>query len=271
MSAKVVAFVLAVSAPLLSHAPQTSTVNKAESSIRRVATKKPMPLYPAESVAKKSTGVAVAAIASGVDGRVASVTVLEAPDDAIAAAIRDALLNWEIPPTSVMGRSEQYGVRGKITFYFQITNGRSRVANAEDLPGGPKPEPASGPPTSPPGTRTGASPPGTRTGAPPPVVIGGHVVAADLEIDETALTRMQAALPRPTLLDIRERTDFKRAHRNGALNIPRDELAVRSWIELDRTRPVVIDCSRAATSECQQAAQFLIRGPKPSRVLIFVP
>ena len=261
MSAKVIVLSLLVLPPLVAGARQANTITMAESSIRRVATKKPLPAYPAESVAKKSTGVAVASIASGVDGRMASVTVLEAPDDAIAAAVRGALLGWEIPPTKVMGRAQEYGIRGKVTFYFQIANGRARVANPEDLPGGPKPEPASGPPTSPPGVRSG--------GAPPPVVTHNESLAE--EIGEPELGRLLTATSRPTILDIRERPDFKRSHRDGAVNIPRDELAVRSWIEIDRTRPVVIDCSQAETSQCQQAARLLIRGPKPVRVVIFVP
>jgi len=260
MLAKAIALLVVLMVPFVSDARQSNTVGMAESSIRRVATKRPLPAYPAESIARKSSGVAVAAVASGVDGRMASVTVLEAPDDAIAAAVREALLAWEIPSTKVMGRSEPYGIRGKVTFYFQIVNGHGRVANPEDLPGGPKPEPPSGPPASPPGTRSG----------PPPVAISHSENVAE-EIGESELAKLLAATPRPTLLDIRERADFKRGHREGAVNIARDELAVRGWIEIDRSRPVVIDCSQVETAQCQQAARMLIRGPKPVRVLIFLP
>jgi rhodanese-related sulfurtransferase len=139
-------------------------------------------------------------------------------------------------------------------------NGRGRVTNPEEMPGGPKPEPPSGPPTSPPGMRSG----------PQPVAITHDETTAE-EIGESELGKLLAARPRPTLLDIRERADFKRGHREGAVNIPRDELAVRGWIEIDRSRPVVIDCSQVETAQCQQAARMLIRGPKPVRVLIFLP
>ena len=241
---------------------QSETVRMQESSIRRIATRKPMPVYPAESIARKSAGVAVAAIRSGIDGRVADVSLLEAPDEAIAASVRTALLAWEIPATTVAGRTEPYGVRGKVTFYFQIAGGRGRVANPEEMPGGPKPEPPGGPPAMMPGAR------GTPPGAAPVVT---HEAGSDLlEIGEEELRRVMAN-DRPTLLDIRERDEFARAHRDGAINIPRDELSIRAYIEIDRARPVVIDCSRTDTSMCRQAANQLRRGPKIARVLIFLP
>jgi len=264
MLAKAIALLVVLMVPFVSDARQSNTVGMAESSIRRVATTKPLPAYPAESIARESSGVAVAAVASGVDGLMASVTVLEAPDDAIAAAVREALLNWEVPPTNVTGRSETYGIRGKVTFYFRIVNGRGQVANPEDLPGGPMPEPPGGPPTSPPGARS------SQGSQPPTSAIPSSQIAVE-EIGERELATLLASKPRPTLLDIRERVEFRRGHREGTVNIPRDELAVRGWIEIDRARPVVIDCSQVETSQCQQAARMLIRGPKPTRVLIFLP
>ena len=63
MSMKLIVVSLLGLTPLLGGARQSNTVNMAESGIRRVATKKPLPVYPAESVAKKSSGVTVAASA----------------------------------------------------------------------------------------------------------------------------------------------------------------------------------------------------------------
>jgi hypothetical protein len=255
--------VLSIISPPPAQEGQPRVVTAGEFTIRRVATKKPLPVYPPESVAKKRAGVAVAAIRSDVSGNVIEATILEAPDEAIGVAARNALLTWVIPPMMVAGRSEPHGVNGKVTFYFQIVEGRGRVSNPEDLPGGPKPEPAGGPPSSPPGVRPG--------GPSPSVVVGGHSSAADLEIDESQFKQLLAATPRPTVLDVRHRPDFKRAPREGAINIPADEVAVRSWIEIDRTRPVIIDCSRTETMYCQMAARMLTTGPKPVRVAIFLP
>jgi TonB family protein len=255
---------LIVSIPVVGTADQTNTVRMAESGIRRVATSKPMPVYPAESRARKAGGVAVAAIVSGEDGRVTTVSVLEAPDAAIGAAVRDALLKWEIPAMTVTGRPERYGVRGKVTFYFQAAGGR--VANPENLPGGPKPEPAAGPPTAAPGARAGGPPAAPR--AAPGIV--QHDDSAVAEIGEAELRQLLASA-RPIVLDVREREDFKRGHRAGAVNIPRDELAIRAYIEIERARPVVIDCSQAETRECRMAANLLLWGPKVARVMIFLP
>jgi hypothetical protein len=166
----------------------------------------------------------------------------------------------------VIGRSQPYGVQGKVTFYFRIENGRGRVANPEDLPSGPKPEPAGGPPKTPPGPRRGGE-----SGAPRPApMVMNHAPAADIEIGETELKRLLTA-ERPTILDIRERTEFKRGHHEGAINIPDDELAMRSFIELDRARPVVIDCSQTDTNVCHHAARILLGSTKVARVLVYLP
>lgn len=238
-------------------AATTSTFAQAgmsEFGIRRVATTTPMPSYPAASVANGSSGVSVAAIVSGPDGSVTSVTILEAPDDAIAEAVRQALLAWRIPPRTIQGRSEAMGVRGKVTFYFRISGGRGRVFNPEDMPGGPKPEPASGPPAGGPGVRPSA---------------GSHDIAPDAEIGEAAFTAMAAS--KPILLDIRERADFARQHRPGAINIPGEELSIRGYIELAPARPVVIDCTYVETRLCHNAAARLRPIPNLGKVFVLLP
>lgn len=252
---------------VLAAADTFAQAGMAESGIRRFASHKPLPAYPAASVAKGSSGVAVAAIVSGPEGNVTSVTLLEAPDEAIADAVRTALLAWKIPPMTVSGRNEAMGVRGKITFYFRIAGGRGRVFNPEEMPGGPKPEPASGPPTSGPGARASSGPPSA--GTPRPPMTASHGVDPGSEIGEAAFATMAAS--KPIILDIRERDDFKRQHRPGAINIPGNELAIRSYIELDSTRPVVIDCTFTETVTCHSAARTLRLGPKIAKVFVLLP
>lgn len=261
MLIRILVAVLLISPALVAQTAPPRTAGMSEFSIRRIATKKPLPVYPVASILKKSAGVAVAAIASDLEGRITNVTVLEAPDDDIASAVRTALQDWVIPPVSIVGRPERIGLYGKVTFYFRIAAGRGIVANPEDLPGGPKPEPASGPPPSGPGARG--------MGAAPAVVIGGHTSSA-AEIGEAEMARLAAATT-PMILDVRERPDFRRRHRERAVNIPLDELSVRSWLEIDRTGTVVIDCSYTETFSCHNAAQRLIEGPKPAQVLILIP
>jgi TonB family protein len=237
------------------------TVMLAESQARRLAIEKPMPAYPADSLSSGASGVAVAAIATGPDGRVTSVEILEAPDEAIAEAVRKTLSTWAILMRPPPGETLQYQLTSKITLYFRIVKGKGHVANPEDLPGGPPPPPPPPMPSAVPPSRPSS----------PPVVRSGHGVPADVEIGEVEFARLAAATPPPTLLDIRDRTDFKRSHRDGAVNIPRDELSVRAGIELDRLRPVVIDCSSEATVVCHIAASTLLQHQKPFRVLIFLP
>jgi hypothetical protein len=243
---------------------QANVVRFAESGIRRAATSKPLPRYPPASLAAKRIGVAVAAVVSDPSGRMASVTILESPDEAIGAAVRDALVQWVVPAVTVSGRTEPFGVRGKITFYFRIVNGEGRVFHPEELPGGPKPEPPGGPPAGPPG----ASPAGRQAG--PPAMTADHAVSSDIEIGDVEFARLQATA-KPVVLDIRERDEFARGHRDGAINIPRDELPIRAYIELDRDRTVVIDCARTDTAACRNAATALRRGPKISRVFVLLP
>jgi len=261
-----IALALSASTSFVAEGWQANVIRTAESGIRRLATQKPSPVYPPASIAQKRTGVAVATIVSQPDGRVTTVTVLEAPDDATGAAVREALLKWVIAPMTVMGRTEPYGVSGRVTFYFRIEKGQGRVLSPEEMPGGPMPEPASGPPAGGPGVGPGGAA-GTR---PAPATTVTHDVPAEIEIGEAEFKRVIAS-EKATVLDIRERDDFKRAHFPGAVNIPRDELVARGGIELDRTRPVIIDCSRSETNDCRNVANSLIRAKRYPKVLIYLP
>ena len=66
--------------------------------IEDLATRKPFPRYPSASLDDGTTGVAVASILLGFDGRMERVDVLEAPDSHVADAVRDALGQWVLPP-----------------------------------------------------------------------------------------------------------------------------------------------------------------------------
>lgn len=72
------------------------------------------------------------------------------------------------------------------------------------------------------------------------------------------------------LLDIRARGEFARKHRDGAVNIPRDELAVRARAELNSSSPVAIDCSPISMGTCHLAA-LLLRDLGFSRAMLLTP
>jgi TonB family protein len=250
---------------------QAGTIGFSEMVLRVFAVRAPMPVYPAESLSRGVSGVVVISLATDAAGRVSTVAVLQAPDAAIGAAVDRAVREWTFSPAQISGRAEQSGVRGKLTFYFRIEGGRGRVLNPQDIPGGPKLPPGP-PPSAGPGVRAGGppAPPGQARSAPParPAVVVDHGVDASIEIGDAELRQLQ----RPLVLDLRERGEFARAHRDDAVNIPRDELVARAGIELDRARPIVIDCSRMETRDCHSAARTLRANSLGfARVFVYLP
>jgi rhodanese-related sulfurtransferase len=201
----------------------------AESTIRRLAIVAPMPSYPEEALRRHAIGVAVIAATFDVAGKPASLSVLQAPGPAIAEAVRSALEGWTIRPLTTGPDGPPTPVGARLTFYFEIANGKGRVRNPDEMPGGPAWNMSSTP------ARGGSAP---ARGA-PPLALGGAPLP---EIGETQLARLSGAV-RVTILDVRERDEFSHQHRAGAVNIPLAELQVRAGIELDRARTIVVDCS----------------------------
>jgi rhodanese-related sulfurtransferase len=62
----------------------------------------------------------------------------------------------------------------------------------------------------------------------------------------------------PIVLDIRSRSAFLRGHRDGAVNIPLQELSARDRAELPQTKRIVVDCFAAQQAGiCAMAAKIL--------------
>lgn len=204
-----------------------------EVSMRWSAIHAPIPMYPKSAVAKGVTGVVVASVLIGVDGRVETVVVLEAPDPSLSSAVTDAVKQWTFSPGSHPGPNGsmvQTKLAGNLTFYFRISDGVGRVLNPEEMPGARWPKRAV------PSNTKGQ--PATKA----PVFTG----VPDSEvafIDKEELTRQLSSV-HPVILDIRDRDAFRRGHLEGALNIPFAELQVRAPIELSSARPIVVDCSQ---------------------------
>ena len=204
-------------------------VGLGEGGLRRSAISAPAPEYPAASLQKKSAGVAVAAVVFGADGKTREVTVLEAPDAPIGDAVKNAVMRWTWKPVTISGRSETYGGRAKLTFYFRIVNGKGQVVSPEFKPI-----------------------PKRASTSDPPVSHGGHGAGAT-EIREPELAKQNDAV----VLDVGERDAFRRGHRPGAINIPYDELGVRATYELDAKKLHVVDCTRDEREICNIAHGFL--------------
>jgi len=106
-------------------------VDVAEANFRRSALKNPIPQYPERSLAAGTSGVSVARVTAGLDGAIENVQVLEAPDEYIAAAMRQALDKWVVRPTQVTGAPGKSKRRARVTFYFRIDRGNPLVLSPE--------------------------------------------------------------------------------------------------------------------------------------------
>ena len=200
---------------------------RSEAGIRWSAIYARMPVYPKVAVAKGVTGVVVASVLIGVDGRVEAVVVLEAPDSSLSSAVSDAVKQWTFSSRS---GSHPNKSAGNLTFYFRISDGMGRVLNPEEMPGARWPK----------------RPVPSNTKGQPATKARVFTGLPDSEvtlIDKKELTRQLNSI-RPVILDTRDRDAFRRGHLEGAVNIPFGELQVRAPIELAAARPMVVDCSQ---------------------------
>jgi len=227
-------------------------VNPGEWGLRRAATTAPKPAYPAASLTTKVAGVVVASVRFDLDGKLSTLEILESPDPHSAAAVRDAVARWIVPPTQVLGSETKSPIRGKLTFYFQVRDGKGLVLDPDEMPGGPvrpKPRPApSAPPQGPP-----PAPPAVR-----------HATARTITVEE-----FKKRAGKAIVLDVGERDAFKRGHWPGAVHIPADELQIRGGPELPRDGTIVIDCTQEQNFRCAAGSSFLLEQGFPS-VLVMV-
>jgi hypothetical protein len=117
-------------------APLQGEVNRGEWGLRTAATTAPKPEYPAASLTTKVAGVVVVSVRFDLDGKLSTLEILESPDPHTAAAVRDALARWIVPPTQVLGRETKSPIRGKLTFYFQVRDGKGVVLDPTRSPAG---------------------------------------------------------------------------------------------------------------------------------------
>jgi hypothetical protein len=97
-----------------------------EFSLRRFAVSAPKPEYPATSVSRGSTGVAVLLLEIGKGGSPTLVKVLQAPDDAIAQSLSKTVGQWRFRSNG----PSQYS--GKLTFYYRKSGGIYEVIGGDE-------------------------------------------------------------------------------------------------------------------------------------------
>ncbi len=237
-------------------AAQAPAAKTAEISLRRLAVTSVTPEYPASSIKAGVSGIAVADLVAAATGGVQSVEVLEAPDQAIADAVRAALNQWTFP-------AAPFPMQAKMTFYFRIEQGKGQVLNPQDMPGGPVFQPRPAAPTYTPEN----PPPVVKPPAPQPAKTIELRDENTTSITFEELQKLTGA-SRPTILDVGDRASFKRGHLDGAINIPYDELLVRAGIELRGRHRIVIDCTQEQNFHCLVADHVLKdAGIKDVRIL----
>jgi TonB family protein len=208
--------------------PQRGVLKAAETGLRSLAIDHPQPDYPASSITRGSAGVAVAAIRVGTGGDVERVNVLEAPDPEISACLRRTLLRWRFVPARVDGSPEPRAVEGKLTFYFQIRDGRPTVD-----------EPQS--------SAQGAGNPrrqGWVLDAGPTSTVNDDALVSLLRTGDAVLVNVAG----------------RDALANGArasIHIPFDELSVRAPQELPRGKTIVLECVVDGVNRCAAFAAAL--------------
>jgi rhodanese-like protein len=220
----------------------TPTATTSEVGLRMSAITTVTPSYPEASVKAGISGVAVAEVVASVEGGAPAFEILEAPDERIAAAVREALGKWKFPAL-------QFATSSRVTFYFRIEGGKGRVLNPQDMPGGPTIAPR---PTYTPGNI-----PVVPAAKPAPA----SAVRRLSEADTTSITieelQKLTGANRPTMLDVGQRAAFKRSHLEGAINIPHPEIILRGPIELRGLGRIVIDCTQEELFHCLVADHVL--------------
>jgi TonB family protein len=109
-----------------------AVVKVAELSLRKAAIQTAMPEFPAESVKRGASGVAVVQILFDAQGVVTRTKILEAPDELTSQAVLVAARQWRIKPQTVNGDSVY--IKSKLTFYFVIDRpGVGHVRNPKQV------------------------------------------------------------------------------------------------------------------------------------------
>jgi len=203
---------------------------------RQLATRTTLPEFPKDALQSHAHGVAVVEVTFGVDGRVAEVRPLQAPDAACESAVVRAVRQWEFK--SLNGPNGRPAiVTTKLTFYFEIDARGRRTVSEPKLPTGNPNKDAAG-------------------------RLAGSIDAAGT----TKLARQGRLL----IVDVRPRELSRANLAPGTVALPLDEIATRAP-ECAGVRFVVIACYPTFEAACDAAAREIVRFTDVARVFVGPP
>ena len=116
---------------LPAHGQLPRSVTVSEGTLRKYALKAVLPEFPEPARKRGVQGVAVAQLDVDAAGLVKQAAVLEAPDALIREAVATAVRQWQFKPATIGGKAVP--IRGKLTFYFVIENGKGMVKSPAQL------------------------------------------------------------------------------------------------------------------------------------------
>ena len=99
--------------------------------LRGDAIKTVKPVFPPDALHNHVTGVAVVEIVVNERGRVSSTHMLEAPSVSVADAVTQAITLWQFKPFTQSNGMPAL-VTGKLTFYFEINDGKGLVLDPSE-------------------------------------------------------------------------------------------------------------------------------------------
>ena len=105
----------------------------AEEALRRSATKRVIPEYPASAIKSGLTGLVVADVCVPPGGGAASVEIVETPSQALGQTVEDALKQWRFDTWYEQGNpTHLHGYGSRVVFYFVNQGGSWRVLSPAD-------------------------------------------------------------------------------------------------------------------------------------------
>ncbi|HKO99601.1 MAG TPA: TonB family protein [Pyrinomonadaceae bacterium] len=124
---------IAISINVAATASQYKVATVSESTLREWAITIVLPTFPEESKKDNSQGVAVAQVTIDEAGAVTRAEILEAPDDAIAEAVKAGTMKWTFQPGTDDRDGKAVRLKGKLTFYYVIENGKAFVKHPKQF------------------------------------------------------------------------------------------------------------------------------------------